>query len=75
MHETVIAWVGLGEFAKAAAAPVEITAVDDDAADTGAVSTDVFGEAVDDDLDIGRRAVVEAAGARGCYGVTQLVGG
>jgi hypothetical protein len=51
MHEAVVARVGLGEAGEPAAAPVEIAAVDDDAADRRAVAADVLGGRVDDDVD------------------------
>ena len=50
MREAVVRHVGLGEAGELAVTPVEVTAVDDDAADGGAVAADVLGGRVDDDV-------------------------
>jgi len=52
--------------ARGVLAPVELAAVDDDAADRGAVAADPFGRAVDDDVGaVVDRAAEVAAGAEG----------
>ncbi len=64
--QAVVALVGLGEERVAAAAPVEVAAVDDDAADGGAVPAEPLGERLDDDSG----AVLDrAAQVRGPEGV------
>ncbi len=48
--EAVVAGVGLGEFGELAVAVVELAAVDHDAADRGAVTSDVFGGGGGEDI-------------------------
>ena len=50
MHQPVVGGIGGGETGEASGAPVEIAAVHDDAADGGAVTGEVFGGGVDDDV-------------------------
>jgi hypothetical protein len=46
----MVGHVGFGEARELAVAPVEVAAVDDDAADGGAVAADMLGRRVDDDV-------------------------
>lgn len=70
--QTVVSLRGLDELGEAGGvlAPVELAAVDDDAANGGAVATDPLGCALDDDI----RAVVDRASevAAGTEGVVNL---
>ena len=48
MDEAVITVVRLGELVEASAAPIKVARVDDDAADTSAMPTNKFGQAMYD---------------------------
>ena len=64
VHQAMVRGVGLGESGKAVGAPVEVPAVDHDAADGGAVATEVFGGGVDNDVGAPLEGTIEDRGER-----------
>ena len=65
VDETVVGGVGGGEAGEAAGAPVEVAAVDHDAADGGAVAAEILGGGVDDDVGTPLEGAVEDRGEAG----------
>ncbi len=65
VDEAVVAWVRFGKAWEAAGGVVEVTAVDDDAADAGAVAGDEFGGTVGNDVSAPFDGPEEVGGGEG----------
>ena len=64
-NEAVVAWVGFGELGEFPVVPLEVAAVDNDAANGRAVTADVFGGRKNDDV----RAVLDGSYKADAHGV------